>query len=152
MVIIAALFATGGVVPFIMYAVMYVKAWNLRKDLMNQSASDNSQYRKSEQRAQVTIMLLFICLVCLALPNWLAYVVIEAFELSPDAILLIVFRITADIYYCVPITDAIIILRNRDIKSVIRRNMKDRGYNCCSRDTSQEGSNVECTVSTGIII
>ena len=137
--IIVVLFIIGAIVPIIMYVVMYIKARKFRKDLMNQSASDNLQHRKSERRAQKTILLLFSCLFCLTLPGLLMYAVVEAFEISPSTTLLIVHQITSDMYYCVPIADAVVILRNRDIKSVIKKNMKDRGFNCCHyRDTSQK--------------
>ena len=106
---------------------------------MSQSASDNSQHRKSERRAQKTILLLFSCLFCLTLPGFLINAVVEAFEMSPSTTLVIVYQITSDMYYCIPIADAVVILRNRDIKSAIKKNMKDRGFNCCCyRVTSQK--------------
>ena len=147
---VVALFVIGAIVPIIMYVVMYIKAWKFRKDLMNQSAgaSDNSQHRKSERRAQKTILLLFSCLFCLTLPGLLMYAVIEAFEISPSTTLLIVYQISSDMYYCVPIADAVVILRNRDIKSAIKKNMKDRGFNCCSSrvtQASQKVSDAGCT-------
>ena len=145
---VVALFVIGAVVPIIMYVVMYIKAWKFRKDLMNQSASDNSQHRKSERRAQKTILLLFSCLFCLTLPGLLMYAVIEAFEISPSATLLTVHQIISDMYYCVPIADAVVILRNRDIKSAIKKNMKDRGFNCYSSrvtQASQKVSDAGCT-------
>ena len=145
-VTVIVIFIIGAIAPVFMYAVMYVKARSLRKNLMSQSASDNSQYVKSEQRARKTILLLFLCLICWALPSWTFYLVISAFDIRQTTALLIMGRILADAYYCIPIADAIVILRNRDIKSAIRKNMKlkDRGYNCCYRDTSQNSSNVEC--------
>ena len=148
-VTIVVIFVAGAIAPVFMYAAMYVKARSLRKNLMSQSASDNSQYMKSEQRARKTILLLFLCLICWALPSWTFYLVISAFGIHArqNTALLIVGRIFTDAYYCIPVADAVVILRNRDIKSAIRKNMKDRGYNCCYRDsdTRQISSNVECT-------
>ena len=138
-------FIAGAVAPIFMYAVMYIKAWSFRRDLMRQSASDNSQYTASEKRAQKTILLLFICLVCLTLPGWLYYVVIQTFNIWPDAVLHIVDRIITDIYYCVPIADAAVILRNQDITCAIRRNMKSR---CCFRNISQSVESTEVQSSS----
>ena len=138
-----AVFIIGAAVPVFMYTAMYIKAQSLRKGFMSVANSLQS-YRQSEQRARKTVLLLFTCLVCLTLPSWLFYVVTEGFSISPNTALLIVGRIVADIYYGLPIADAVVILRNRDIKSAIRKNMKDRGYNCCSRDTSQKGSVHKC--------
>ena len=150
-VTIGAIFITGAIAPIIMYMIMYVKARNLRKHLMSQSASEKLQYRRSEQRAQKTILLLFISLICLTVPGWLFYVIVEVFHMSPNTVLLIIDRVVANIYYCVPIADAVVILRNRDIKSAIRKNMKGREYNCCSRDTSQKGSNVKTHLSNDAV-
>ena len=139
------IFIVGAIVPIFMYAAMYIKARNLQKGLMSQSISNSSQFRKSEWRARKTLLLLFICLVCLTLPTWLFYLVTEAFQISPTAALFIVGRIATGIYYCVPIADATVMLRNKDIKSAIRRNMKDR---ICSKDTSQEGRCTEAQFPT----
>ena len=128
---------------------MCVKACSFWESLMSQSASDNSQYVKSEQRARKTIiLLLFLCLICWALPSWTFYLVISAFDIEQNTTLLIIGRILTDTYYCIPIADAVVILRNRDIKNAIRENMKDRDYNCCYRDITKNSLSVECTEVT----
>ena len=147
--IILVIFALGAIAPVFMYVVMCIKAQSFRQSLMSQSASDNSQYVKSEQRARKTILLLFLCLICWALPSWTFYLVVSAFDIEQNTTMLIIGRILTDAYYCIPVVDAIVILRNRDIKSAIRENIKDRNYNCCYRVTSMNStssnSNAECT-------
>ena len=146
-VTIVVVFIIGTIAPTFMYVVMLIKARNLRKDLMivSQSTTDSSQYKISGQRAQKTILLLFISLVCLTLPSWLFFLIVSAFDIWGNITWLIVGRILYYGYMCVPIGDAVVILRNRDIKSAIRKNMNDRGYNCCSKDTYREGLKVEST-------
>ena len=145
---VIVIFIVGAIAPVFMYIVMYVKARSFRESLMSQSASDNSQYVKSEQRARKTILLLFLCLICWALPSWTFYLVISAFDIEQNTTLLIIGRILSDAYYCIPVVDAVVILRNRDIKNAIRENMKDRDYNCCYRDITKNSLSVECTEVT----
>ena len=118
-----AIFAVGGIAPVIMYIAMYIKGRKARKILMSLPTNENSTSmmstleQKSENRARITVLVMFINLICLTLPvgiNWL----LERSNISVTAAVQYLLR---DISYCLPISDAFIILQNKDIKSALKK-------------------------------
>ena len=82
-------------------------SWVIKLPLIIQSIGEVNKGHK-------TILLLF-CLIYWAFPSAIFYFVVSVFgiRLNTSTVSLIVGHILSDVYYCIPITDAAVILRNR---------------------------------------
>ena len=110
---------SGSIIPIIMYIVMYYKARHIQQE----SEVPTQERQEGEQRARCTVLILFVCLVCLTIPAYLTDKILF-FTMDQTSITsthYIFIYLVFDVYACIPITDSIIIIRNRDIKEMIRR-------------------------------
>ena len=113
----------GSIIPIIMYIVMYHKARQIQ-------GGDNSidtmiQERQcSEHRARCTILILFVCLICLALPSYVTDILVTIFITAPGTLTTaahIPIYMLYGTHTLIPIADAVVILRNRDIRKAIQK-------------------------------
>ena len=129
------IFTFGGIAPVIMYIAMYIKGRKMRQTLMSLPVVIQNDGRspmlaleqKSENRAKITVLVMFISLICLCLPYFIGLIVFRS-DTRPDtvnnipvSIIAIIQYVLRDIYYCLPISDAVIILRNKEIKSAVKK-------------------------------
>ena len=120
---VVAIFTSGGIAPVTMYIAMYVKGRKARKELMSlptnkdSTPSLSSLQQKSENRARITVSVMFISLICLTVPYGIAWLLLRL-DIPITVAVQFVLR---DIGYCLPITDAIIILQNKDMKAAVKK-------------------------------
>lgn len=125
-------FVFGGIVPVALYIAMYIKGRRLRKLISPVITNDNDRNtspvsemaQRSEKRARITVLIMFINLICLSLPAFVSWAIHQTIS---DKIAVEykagVQYVMSDIYYCLPIADAVVILQNKDIKSAVRKMM-----------------------------
>ena len=121
-VLVALLLLLCGIIPAIMYVAMYFKARSIkRKSSDSNNILDTQDGQHSEKRARRTIFIMLVCLLSLTLPSFISNLVIALWDpITTTAIYAFVY-IIHNIYSCLPITDAVVILQNSDIKNVVRR-------------------------------
>ena len=124
----SSVFVLGGVVPLIMYVMMLRLAWKFRHSAETgtlegrEDHARRAQIIKSEQRAMITFFVLFLTLVGLTLPFYTVLLMdqIGAVLGSVARIDIELFYFILDVYFLLPIGDAIIIAWNRDILERVR--------------------------------
>ena len=115
----------GGLLPVGMYIAMYMKARKIQSDVPQlgefggeESNTYNEQELLSNQRAKITVAILFICLIILAFPF---IVVIALFPLITKlSFRYYIIYAVKNLFFSTPITDPIIIWRNKDIKEKVK--------------------------------
>ena len=133
-------FTIGGIAPVIMYLAMYIKARKIatRNDAYigyiegkpTNNLKNNTSYDKS---ASITILILFISLIGLTTPyyivTFLVYEICAIFGINLPS-LHIVFFASNNFYYALPIADAIVIMKNKDVKAILKKKIKECGGLC----------------------
>ena len=128
------MFTIGGIAPLIMYIAMYIKGRKIAKrndadiGYIEGEPTNNSKNNTSHDKsASITILILFVSLIGLTTPYYT--VIFLVYELSaifginlPN--LHIVFFASNNFYYALPIADAIVIMKNKDVKTVIKKKLK----------------------------
>ena len=119
----------GGFIPVSMYIAMYIKArrMNSRAPQLGECEGEsNKQEQLHNQRAKITIIILFVCLICLILPNFIRFLItpfIDTFQYYHC-----IYYIFNNIFFSFPIADSVIIWRNKDIKDKAKELFKKNVY------------------------
>ena len=127
-------FTIGGIAPLIMYIAMYIKGRKIAKrndadiGYIEGEPTNNSKNNTShDKNASITILILFVSLIGLTTPYYtVIYLVYELFAIFGINLpsLHIVFFASNNFYYALPIADAIVIIKNKDVKTVIKKKLK----------------------------
>ena len=107
-------------VPVVMYIALFYKGWKARKS-MPVSASDLTGEAKREWRATITFSLMFFSLFLCNVPSGMINGIINSVSISRDSVwFYIVDTLTLNLFYLANIADPFFILRNRDVREVVR--------------------------------
>ena len=126
-------FTIGGIAPLIMYLAMYIKARKIAKryvravgPIEEEPTNPPQKITSEDKRASVTILILFISLIGLTTPFYLVVAVYEFCAILGINLprILILFYFLNNIYYALPIADAIVIMKNKDVKGVLKKILK----------------------------
>ena len=110
----------GALLPIGMYIAMYIKAKKIQSSVPQLGeceieANTINQYKhKSNQQAKTTVLILFVCLICLSFPLFINIIYVALVNTATYH--LYITYIINDLFFSFPIADAIILWRNRDIK------------------------------------
>ena len=122
----AQLIIVGALLPLGMYIAMFIKAKRIQGSAPQmgehegeENAIYNNQEHASNQRAKVTVAILFVCLICLSFPFYIRILLAILFDLYSSGYY-IAFLLN-DIFFLFPITDTIIIWKNKDIKDTVKK-------------------------------
>ena len=133
--VVMVVFFLGGIAPIIMYAAMFIKGKRMRKALMSGSPVINVETvpqnsivgKSSEKRAGKTVLVMFITLFCLTVPFLISALVLQSIATQASIsnitvnIVVAVQFVLNDIYYCLPIADNVVILKNKDIQQAVKK-------------------------------
>ena len=120
------LIVVGALLPLGMYIAMYIKPKRIQSSAPQlgehegeDSAAHGQQESAANKRANVTVAILFVCLIGLSLPFYLTIFLSPILNTSPYHYY-IQYALN-DLFFLYPITDSVIILRNKDIKDTITK-------------------------------
>ncbi len=108
------------ITPLILYVILFIKAKKLKKAMTAMKAQNRDQ-SKFDWKATITFFLLFITVFALTLPNLVFFVIISSVyrgERVP-APLYVLTIIATTLISLHPVTDPIVILRNKDVREVV---------------------------------
>ena len=112
--------APSTIIPIFLYAILFIKARKVKKTMATAQGED-AETTNYDWKATITFFLLFISVFVLTLPNLAFFFITNAIyrgETLPAV--LYVFRvIVVSFISLLPITDPIVIMRNKDVKEVI---------------------------------
>ena len=137
-------FTIGGIAPLIMYIVMYIKARKITKKFINTivpieeeptSTNNFKNITSHDKRASITILILFISLIGLTTPFYLVVAVYEFCAILGINLpsIHILFYFLNNLYYALPIADAIVIMKNKYVKTVLKKILKQMQVMCVER-------------------
>ena len=111
----------GSFIPVGMYIAMYIKAKRIQRSAPQmgeykgeENTAHNEQECASNQRAKVTVAILFVLLICLMLPFFLHFLIAPFFNTVPYY--QYIYYVLNDSFILFPIADSVIIWRNKNIK------------------------------------
>ena len=108
------------IVPIILYAILFIKAWRILR--VTPSSSMTSNYEK-EWKATITFALLFLGVVLVTLPSVITSLVKSVFFKTNEnvhPILFVFSTICITVLFLLPITDPIVIMRHQDVKDILK--------------------------------
>ena len=121
----SVIFIIGGFLPVGMYIAMYIKAKKIQSSVPQlgefegeQNNTYNEQEHLSNQRAKFTVAILFICLIILTFPFLIVLFVFSL--LTQLSYRHYIIYAANNLYFSTPITDSVIIWRNKDIKDKVK--------------------------------
>ena len=106
---------TGGPACFVLYVSLFCKSLHLRRTTQSTLPSQSQS-----QRATRTMLLLFIALVCCTLPPTVLYMVQFALGGFHPTLIAIQILVGRTCFNGLSVVDPIIIMRNRDIREVLK--------------------------------
>ena len=125
MIAVSVVFLVGGLLPVGMYIAMCMKARKIQSDVPQlgefegeESNTYNQQEHMSNQRANITVAILFICLIILAFPFIVANLLFPL--ITKLSFRYYIIYAVNNLFFSTPITDPIIIWRNKDIKEKVK--------------------------------
>ena len=120
-------------VPVVMYIALFYKGWKARKS-MPVSASDLTGEAKREWRATITFSLMFFSLFLCNVPSGMINGIINLVSISRDSVwFYIVDTLTLNLFYLANIADPFFILRNRDVREVMKEITWIPKILCCAK-------------------
>ena len=113
------------VIPIILYIILYMKARKIRK--ADRTLSTIAGNHESDWRATITFFLLFLSVFIVTLPTFTVKAIINLIYRSSEqpAAIYILSTICSHMIFLLPVTDPIVIMRNRDVKEIMK-NYRDK--------------------------
>ena len=130
-ILIPLSYTWGSLIPLIMYIILFVKAKKL-KNRVSPLGSDGTLEAtiRREHKANVTFLLLFLSLFGVSILAFLFYIIgtstFTSLGIRPPTEYSIVVAISINIYYTLPVMDAIAIMRNQDVRETLNSLVKKR--------------------------
>ena len=124
--------APCSIIPIFLYALLFVKAKKAKAAIASVAAGVATSAPPVDWKATITFLLMFLTVFVLTLPNLVILFVLRVLYAEQDAPLGLYLLATVAIRLLslLPITDAVLILRNRDVREVLREIRQRAG--CCS--------------------
>ncbi len=114
----------GSFVPTVMYIALFIKAKKIRNQIMPSDTQEEAEQRKRDRKANITFFTLFLSLVGVNTPSFVAYFVIilllAPLGIQPPETLILVLSLLQEVYILLPIIDSIAIMRNPDMRKAIK--------------------------------
>ena len=124
------------VLPTVLYAILFIKAWKIKKSMPSIPKEESER----EWKATITFAILFVSLFAATLPSITTNFIINrvyAGSVVPPAVYAAAVVCTA-LLTVVPVTDAIVILRNRDIREAYQEAKETIVQRWCARKVQPE--------------
>ena len=120
---IAVTYTLGSIVPFILYVVLLCKAKRIISK--RNKHTDKSNKMQLSKRASTTFFILFLTVMICRLPAFIIFITIQI-QLAidrriPPVLAGLHMVVTRMLFTSLPIFDAIVILRNRDVQLTLQR-------------------------------
>ena len=109
-------------VPIVLYIALYVKARMFKKHMAR--LSEGAEHGKKDWKATITFFILFISIFALTLPSITLNVIINRFYKDSEEeppVIYVLSVISIIILSLLPVTDAIVIMRNKDVREVLNQ-------------------------------
>lgn len=125
------LFTGGVIVAFLLYLAMLCKAKKLHNKVQVSQRQDSPTHQnilnrnqQIERRANITFLLLFVTLIVLLVPGHIYFltgsIVISALGVDQPPAFTVGGAFMLSLYYLIFIMDPVIIMRNHDVKEVVK--------------------------------
>ena len=113
------------VVPTVLYVILFIKAWKLRKAMPSIPKGARREGER-EWKATITFAILFFSLFAVTLPSITINFIINRVYADTEAhpVVYVIAVASTSLLSVVPLTDAIVILRNRDVREVLQEARK----------------------------
>ena len=110
------------IIPIILYALLFVKAKKAEMATTSVTANVSAPKQAGDWKAIITFFLMFLTIFGLTLPNLVLVFTVRGLYDENDVPLglYLLSVIATRLLTLIPTTDAVLILRNRDVKEVLR--------------------------------
>ena len=146
----------GGIIPFVLYVVLFCKARRLQRRMRRQSVcsyninssnkTEFSSKQEHEWRALITFFILFVSLLGCSLPSFVLFVLTFALQQSPHPAVIILQKLVGrTLMFTLTVIDPIAIMRNQDIRLAVRTT---KLYSCLFRQCRTKEWSINATSTT----